>query len=85
MRTINLIPLSFRYADLHLAKMDSNSNGDIPQDLLDAAAAVEKELLPDKSGDRYKSAFELLMSWLKSINTPSFAEPVLLAYFQELF
>ena len=64
--------------------MDSNSNGDIPQDLLDAAAAVEEDLLPDKSGDRYKSAFDLLKSWLISKDTSSYAEPVLLAYFHEL-
>lgn len=43
-----------------------------------------QQILPDKSYDRYVSAYEKFMQWRKSQNTNSMAEAVLLAYFVEI-
>ena len=44
--------------------MDLNPNVDIPDEILEEAAAVKENLLPDKSSERYKQCFNLFKTWL---------------------
>lgn len=63
---------------------NSSSIESMPQNILNRAEKVAQNLLPVKSKEKYEVAYEKFMEWRKTQRTNSFAEPVLLAYFDEL-
>lgn len=55
-----------------------------PPDIIQAAKTINENLLPEKSKERYLSAYDQFTKWRNEKKTSSFSENVLLAYFGEL-
>lgn len=58
----------------------------LPEKILEKAKSVFADLLPNKSGDKYKHTYNLFMKWKSDENIPveDFSEDVLITYFSEL-
>jgi hypothetical protein len=67
--------------------MNSDSEDELvctPPELREVANATVKNLLPEKSQNKYKVVYKNFQDWCSSKNVISFTENVLLAYFNAL-
>lgn len=62
----------------------SSSESELPDDILNAAAAVDALIIPPDSKEIYDSEYNKFMEWRRLKNTRSFEEKVLQAYFHEI-
>lgn len=60
--------------------------GGLPSSIVEAAAAARKDLIPDKSKERYELAYNSFLNWMAKEGVPhgNYSEIVLLAYMKGL-
>lgn len=64
--------------------MDTDDFDNTPPEILEKAAKVTLDLLPEISRKKYELAYEKFMEWRRNTKIKSFSESVLLVYFEEL-
>lgn len=65
------------------AEMENNPSL-IPPEILAKANQASDKMYPSKSKEKYFNAYDRFVAWRNKFNTQSFAEPVFIAYFQDL-
>ena len=67
-----------------LPEKESDSDDEIPREILDKAERIFRDLLPNKSKRKYESAYNEFMAWLKTKKTTLLSEEILTVYFEYL-
>ena len=63
---------------------ESDSDDEIPREILDKAERIFRDLLPKKSKCKYEAAYNDFMAWLKSKKTTLLSEEIMTVYFEYL-
>lgn len=73
--------------DMDINESNSDDDGDCgfctPAEVRAVAANAEKNLIPEKSRDKYIRAYNIFVNWQQDKNCKTFSENVFLAYFNE--
>ena len=62
---------------------DSDTGYNTPAEVAEAAKAIEENLLPSKSKEKYETIYKKFMEWRDNHKLESLSEAVFLVYFNE--
>lgn len=67
-----------------MEEIENVTSSAIPEEILDEAAAVSRDLLPTKTSNRYEKEYKVFTAWRNSKNVKVVNEDVLLCYLSGL-